>query len=240
MGLSKWDEERCNRTVLTVKEQEDALKDLFLSAQENVSFPNTTLNRLVVYKDENTGILLCGGRIQIFNEDKAAVPILPCNAYVSILLAQEAHEVNHEGVAGTLLKMRKKAWVVKGRRLAQKIVDRCVICRKVRARQCQQVMADLPPERVQPAAPFEFTTLDMFGPFEVKDEVKKRVRLKVWGIVFCCMASRAIHVDIVSDQSTEGFLLAYQRFTALRGHPRKLWSDAGSNFIGAKSFLRDL
>lgn len=54
------------------------------------------------------------------------------------------------------------------------------------------------------------------------------------------MASRAIHTDIVSDQSTEGFLLAYQRFTALRGHPRKLWSDSGSNFIGAKSVLEDL
>lgn len=101
-------------------------------------------------------------------------------------------------------------------------------------------MSDLPPERVKPAEPFEFTTLDLFGPYEVRDEVRKRVRLKVWGIVYCCMASRAIHSDVVSDQSAEGFLLAYQRFTALRGHPKKLWSDPGSNFVGAKSAVEDL
>lgn len=111
---------------------------------------------------------------------------------------------------------------------------------KARARRCQQIMSDLPPERVKPAEPFEFTTLDLFGPYEVRDEVRKRVRLKVWGIVYCCMASRAIHSDVVSDQSAEGFLLAYQRFTALRGHPKKLWSDPGSNFVGAKSAVEDL
>ncbi len=101
-------------------------------------------------------------------------------------------------------------------------------------------MADLPPERAGPATPFEFTTLDLFGPYEVKDEVRKRVRLKVWGIIYCCMASRAIHTDVVSDQSAEGFLLSFQRFTALRGHPKKLWSDPGSNFIGAKPALTEL
>ena len=101
-------------------------------------------------------------------------------------------------------------------------------------------MSDLPPERAGPAKPFEFTTLDLFGPYEVKDEVKKRVKLKVWGIVFCCMASRAIHTDLVSDLSSEGFLLAYQRFTSIRGHPAKLWSDPGTNFVGAKPALEQL
>ena len=47
------------------------------------------------------------------------------------------------------------------------------------------------------------------------------------------MASRAIHTDVVSDQSSEGFLLAYQRFTSLRGHPR-------TNFVGAKPALEQL
>lgn len=69
-------------------------------------------------------------------------------------------------------------------------------------------MGDLLPEWTTPARPFEYTTVDLFGPYEVKDEVKKKVRLKVGGIVFCCMASRAMHTDVVSDQSTESFLLA--------------------------------
>lgn len=55
-------------------------------------------------------------------------------------------------------------------------------------------MADLPLERTKPARPFEFTTVDLFGLYEVMDEV----RLKVWAIVFCCLASRAIYTDVVS------------------------------------------
>lgn len=98
----------------------------------------------------------------------------------------------------------------------------------------------LPSKRITPARPFEYTTVDLFGLYEVKDEVKKKTTLKVWGIVFCCMVSRAIHTDVVSDQSTEGFLLAYQRFTALRGHPKKLWSDPGKYFMGARRALKEL
>ncbi|TDH04610.1 hypothetical protein EPR50_G00134590 [Perca flavescens] len=214
---------RGKQAVLIVGECEDALRDLFLAAQEGITFQDTTLNRLAVHRDEETGLLVCGGRFQIFDEDKTAVPILPYEAWISTLLAQEAHDANHEEIAGTLLRMRKKALVVKGRKLAKKRVDNCVLCRKTRARKCQQIMSALPPERITPARPFEYTTVDLFGPYEVKDEVRKKVKLKVWRIVFCCMASRAIHTDIVSDQSTEGFLLAYQRFTALRGHPKKLW-----------------
>lgn len=58
--------------------------------------------------------------------------------------------------------------------LAKKIVDSYVVCRKNNAKQCQQIMADLPLERTGPAAQFEFTTMDLFGPYEVKDEVEKR------------------------------------------------------------------
>ena len=115
------------------------------------------------------------------------------------------------------------------------MVENCMLCRKTKAKRCQQIMGDLPPERTEPAAPFEYTTVDLFGPYQVKDDVKKRVSLKVWGVVFCCMASRAIHTDLVNAQSTESFLLAYQRFTALRGHPRKIWSDPGTNFVGANN-----
>ena len=226
--------------VLSAEECEDSFRDICLAAQEGVTFHATTLNRLVVYKEKKSGLLVCGGRIRIFNKEETAVPILPYEAWILTLLAQEAHKANHEEVAGTLLRMRKKAWVVRGRKVAKKIVDSCVICRKARARRCQQIMGDLPLERTQPARPFEFTTVDLFGPYEVRDAVRKRVKLKVWGIVFCCMASRAIHTDVVGDQSTEGFLLAYQRFSALRGHPRKLWSDPGKNFVGAKPALKEL
>ncbi|KAJ8017294.1 hypothetical protein DPEC_G00016350 [Dallia pectoralis] len=44
--------------VLTVGECEDSLRDLFLAAQEGATFQDTTLNRLAVYRDGVTGLLL--------------------------------------------------------------------------------------------------------------------------------------------------------------------------------------
>ncbi len=138
--------------------------------------------------------------MQVFKEDQVSVPILPYNAWVSTLLARESHKESHGGLAETLLRVQRRAWVIKGRRIAQKVVDSCIQCRKNKAKKCQQVMGDLPPERTQPAAPFEFTTVDLFGPYHVKDDVKKRASLKVWGVVFCCMSSRAIHAELVNTQ----------------------------------------
>lgn len=239
LGTPKW-EAVSSAGVITATERQDALRDLFLAAQEGVTFPTTTTDRLVVFKEEGTGLLVCGGRVQAFNEDRVSVPLLPYSAWVSTLLVREAHSRGHEGTAATLLKVRKRAWVIKGRRIAQKIIENCVICKKARARRCRQVMGDLPQERTRPAAPFEFTAVDLFGPYLVKDDVKKRVRMKVWGVVFCCMASRAIHTELANTMSTESFLMAYQRFTAIRGHPKKIWSDPGTNFVGAKPVLEEL
>lgn len=91
-------------------------------------------------------------------------------------------------------------------------------------------MSELPQERTTRANPFEYTTLDLFGPFDVRDAVKMRAKKKVWGVVYWCMASRAVHADLVDDQSLESFLQAYSQFTALLGHPKKIWLDRGSDF----------
>lgn len=160
---AKWEaipskeEAKSRQAVLSVGVCEDTLRDLFLAAQEGVTFPDTTCSRLAVYKEKESGLYACGGRIQIFNEEETTVQILPYEAWISTLLAQEAHRANHEEIAGTLLRMRKKACIIKGRKLAKKVVDSCVICRKARARKCQQIMGDLPPERTKPARPFKYS-----------------------------------------------------------------------------------
>lgn len=110
---------KARQAVVSVKECEDALRDCFLASQEGVTFPETPLSRLAVYKEEKSGLLMCGGRIQIFNKGKMAVPILPYEAWISTLLAQEAHKANHEEIAGTVLQMRKRDWIIKGLKLAK-------------------------------------------------------------------------------------------------------------------------
>ncbi|XP_058497913.1 uncharacterized protein LOC131468070 [Solea solea] len=76
--------------------------------------------------------------------------------------------------------------------------------------------------------------------YVIRDTVRRGIKMKVRGVVLRCMASRAKHADVVEDLSTDGFLKAYQHFTALRGHPRKLWSDQGTNFVGTKPVLKEL
>lgn len=64
---------RATEATLTVGECKDALRDLFLAAQEEVTFPDSTLNILAMIRDSDTGLLLCGGRFRFFNDEKANV-----------------------------------------------------------------------------------------------------------------------------------------------------------------------
>lgn len=81
-----------------------------------MNFLAATTDRLVVLKEEGTGLLVCGGKVQAFNCGRAGVLPLPYSAWVSTLLVCEAHSKGHKGMAVTLLKVRKRAWVIKGRR----------------------------------------------------------------------------------------------------------------------------
>lgn len=85
LGTPKWE------AVSSVRERPEALRDLFLAAQEGVSFPTTTLGWLVVCKEEETRLLVCDGRVQAFNEDRVGVLLLPYSTWVSTLLVREAH-----------------------------------------------------------------------------------------------------------------------------------------------------
>ena len=86
-------------------------------------------------------------------------------------------------------------------------------------------MGKLPIERLKPAPAWDSTALDFFGPFKVKDKVKKRTTGKAYGLIFNCLATRAVHVDVSPDYSTEKLLMVLRRFVSIRGYPSKLYSD---------------
>lgn len=110
-----------NWLACTVRQFKTAFQDQCLAAQRGVKFPVTTLNRLVAI------------RVQAIARGEAGVPLVPYNTWISTLLTREAHDANHEGVAGTLLRVRSKAWVVQGPRIARNIIDSCMHCYKAKA-----------------------------------------------------------------------------------------------------------
>ena len=78
----------------------------------------------------------------------------------------------------------------------------------------------------------------MFGHFNIRHGKATRANpgvQKVWVLIFSCLYSRAVHLEILDSMDTSSFKLAFHRFQSLRGECAYLRSDAGSNFIGARN-----
>lgn len=99
-------------------------------------------------------------------------------------------------------------------------------------------MGDLPAQRVTQSATFEHTGVDYAGPFEVKLRAGRcRIFEKKYVAVFVCMATKAVHLELVEDLTASAFVDTFLRFTAIRGACTHLWSDNGTSFVGAEKEL---
>ncbi|PFX13712.1 hypothetical protein AWC38_SpisGene22184 [Stylophora pistillata] len=108
---------------------------------------------------------------------------------------------------------------------------------RLRARPEPPVMANLPDSRLgymQP--PFTNTGVDYFGPMLVRDGIKTEKR---YGLLFTCLTTRAVHLDIAHSLNTDSCLMAIRRMIARRGKPAHIWSDNGTNFVGSENELRE-
>jgi len=194
---------------------------------------NNNLAKLDPFID-NHGILRVGGRLQNSNlpfEEKHPI-ILTKTSVLSKLIINQCHmQVQHQGRGMTIAEARSLGyWIIGVNRLTSSIIHSCVICRRVRAEPVKQKMSALPAERITPSPPFTAVATDCFGPFVVKQQRKE---VKRYGVLFTCLASRAIHIEVVDDLSTDAFINALRCFIAIRGPIRKLYSDRGTNFVGA-------
>ena len=128
--------------------------------------------------------------------------------------------------------------VVGGRTLARTTCNQCITCRKQAAKASSQLLGQLPPERVEPQHVFLHTGMDFCGPFKIRQGyTRKPVEIEVPLAIFICMATKAVHLEVVSDQKTPALLAAIDRFVARRGMPLHLYSDNGPNYTGAKNQL---
>lgn len=100
-------------------------------------------------------------------------------------------------------------------------------------------MADLPSTRVQPRQPFEHVGVDYAGPLQMREtRLRKSCIFKIYVSVFICFCTKAVYLEVVTDLSTDAFLVAFDRFVARRGVPSDVFSDCGTNFVGADKQLR--
>ena len=98
-------------------------------------------------------------------------------------------------------------------------------------------MAELPYLRMAPyTPPFYYTSVDYFGPYHVR--IGRNKTVKHYGVIFTCLNTRAVHLDIAVDCSTMEFRQVLRRFMAIRGQPAVIVSDNGTQFVGAEKELR--
>ncbi|XP_058446352.1 uncharacterized protein LOC131427302 [Malaya genurostris] len=146
----------------------------------------------------------------------------------------------HGGPNLLLSTIRQRFWPLRGRELARSIVHRCVTCVRARPRSMEQLMGDLPPVRVNKAFPFENVGVDFAGPVFLKPPSRKAAPLKAYVAVYVCLAVKAVHLDLVPDMTTNGFIASLHRFTGRRGKPSIIYCDNGRNFVGAHRELNEL
>ena len=188
------------------------------------------------------GLYTVGGRTErwmgcTWNQQKFI--LLPKTHHVSRLIAKNMHNKGgHLGISSSVSKVRSKYWIIGLKILMKNIISQCRKC-KERLRCLQsQIMSPLPIERIKPCPAFTNVGIDYFGPFCIKGEVQKRVRGKAYGIIFTCFVSRAVYLDIANDYSTDGFLQVFRRYCSMRGWPAKIYSDQGTQLVGASNELK--
>lgn len=188
---------------------------------------------------DRNGLLRVGGRLERseLNYEMKHPVIIPHDSRLAWLLADNAHrKTKHGGVQVMTQFIRQTYWIPKLRNLLRSFTHKCTTCVRISARVNEQMMGDLPSERVQIGKPFLHTGVDYAGPFEIKmvdGDFKK-----VWVSIFVCVKTRAVHIDLVTDLSGVAFIACYERFVARRGRCERMISDNGGPFTATSKELK--
>lgn len=198
-----------------------------------------TLGKLNLFIDKNK-LIRVGGRIENssqFSFDKKH-PILLSSKHVftHLLFRYEHKQLLHAPPQLLLYTIRNTWWPVGGRNLAKRIVHNCVTCVRMRGKTLSPIMGNLPEARLEPGFPFLRCGVDYAGPVYVLNRRGRGAKtFKAYICLFICFVTRAVHLELVSDLTSDAYLLALKRFISRRGKPIEIFSDNGKNFVGLKN-----
>lgn len=234
---------------LTIGELENALKLLLKACQEG-EFPEevrslkkgtsvgktSKLLPLSPFLDQSD-ILRVGGRLgqSHLDFDQKHPVILPKNHILTKLIILHYHyQYLHAGPQSLLAIIRLKYWPLSGRSTIRKILNKCIVCFRNKPRDLAQIMGDLPSDRITPTRPFSIVGTDFAGPFKIKTSKLRSYQItKAYMCVFVCFVTKAVHIELVSDLTTDSFLNCFKRFISRRGLCSTIYSDNGTSFVGA-------
>ncbi|CAG9134415.1 unnamed protein product [Plutella xylostella] len=224
--------------------QEIEFKDEIKQLKSEGSVPKKSKLRNLCPLLDESGILRVGGRIQQSHTDYDTQHpiILPATSHLSRLIIVDAHQKTMHGGPQLMLNyLRSKFWIMRARDLCKKSYRECVTCIRYSVKNTTQMMGQLPEVRLKPNRPFKSAGVDYAGPINIRFSPGRGSKsYKGYICLFVCMVTRAIHLEAVTDLTSKGFIAAFRRFTGRRGHCYDLYSDNGTNFIGADKQLREM
>ena len=185
------------------------------------------------------GLIRVGGRLKHshLNNSCKHLVLLPKQEKVTDLVLKWCHaKCAHGGRGATLDELRRSGyWVVNGNSSVWSKLFKCIQCKRLRGKLGIQKMANLTSSRLMEVPPFTYCSVDMFGPFIIKQRPSE---VKRYGAMFTCMNSRTAHIEVPHSLDTDSFIQALRQIIARRGNIRTIYSDNGNNFIGADNELK--
>ncbi|CAK9796733.1 hypothetical protein ANTQUA_LOCUS865 [Anthophora quadrimaculata] len=203
------------------------------------SSPLSELNPFI----DKTGVIRVGGRLTQANipfNQKHPIVLPAKHHFTKLLILREHLRLLHAGCQSTLYSLRKRYWPLSGKKEVKNIIRHCVRCFKTKPSSPAYMMGDLPAARVTPARPFHTCGVDYAGPILIKDRIRSKISLKAYLCIFICFATKAVHLELATDLSTEAFINCLRRFISRRGLCHSIYSDNGTNFIGARNHFKEL
>lgn len=231
------------RYLITISQKDDFAEEIQTLQRSHALPRQSKLLSLNPFLDDE-GILRVGGRLSQsnFSFDVKHPILLSSKHHLTKLLFRHEHlRLFHAGQQQLLYSIRQRYWPLAGRNLAKQIVHSCIKCYRCKPLQPSPIMGNLPKARVTPAPPFYNTGIDYAGPVYLSSKKGRGAKVsKAYIALFVCFVTKATHLELVSDLSKDAFIAAFRRFVARRGKPSNVYSDNGTNFVGANSELREL
>jgi hypothetical protein len=153
------------------------------------------------------------------------------------LLINEYHKRFHHQNSETVVnEIRQKFWIPEVRVAVKSVIKSCLLCKIRKALPQVPEMSPLPSERLAiNEDPFTYTGMDYFGPLMV---TVGRHHEKRYGVLFTCLTTRAVHIEMADSLDTNACIMAVRNFMSRRGPPKIIFSDNGTNMHGAEGELR--
>lgn len=234
--LSTFELRQTERRIIKITQSEAFGTEIMCLSKGQPINHKSNLYSIDPYIDDE-GLLRVGGRIQraSMTENEKHPIILPTKHHFTTILIRNVHEQTfHGGFALTAQKLRQQFWIINNRVTIKSVLHRCTVCFRFKKKLLIQKMGDLPEYRLNETLPFTFVGVDYAGYFDIKSSTLRNAPyMKGYIAVFVCLTTRAIHLEVVSDQSTERFMHAFKRFISRRGIPSRIFSDNAGNFTGA-------